>query len=144
MHSNDSNESNESKKTVDFLSYEESIGSSYSISSSKKYPNNYDHDYDYYRDNNDDGLNARLLLEDKQKSIDKTNKYIFYLICLIISAFISSIILFSIYYFTAGHKGLYYYACISFFVTLFLTCGLCSCMKYKCELEKIKGPFISS
>lgn len=142
MHSNDSNESNESKKTVDFLSYEESIGSSYSISSSKKYPNNYD--YDYYCDNNDDGLNARLLLEDKQKSIDKTNKYIFYLICLIISAFISSIILFSIYYFTADHKGLYYYAFICFCVTLFLTCCLCSCMKYKCELEKMQGPFISS
>lgn len=138
MHSNDSNESNESKKTVDFLSYEESIGSSYSISSSKKYPN----DYDYYRDDNNN-LNARLLLEDKQKSIDKTNKYIWYLICLIICVFLSSIILFSIYYFTANHKGLYYYACISFFVTLILTCCLCSCMKYKCELEKIKGLFIS-
>ena len=138
MYSNDSNESNESKKTVDFLSYEETIGSSYSISSSKKYPN----DYDYYRDD-DNNLNARLLLEDKQKSIDKTNKYIWYLICLIICVFISSIILFSIYYFTKDHNGLYYYAFISFFVALILTCCLCSCMKYRCELEKIKGPFIS-
>lgn len=136
MHSNDSNESNESKKTVDFLSYEESIGSSYSISSSKKYPN------DYYRDG-DERLNARLLLEDNKKQIDKTNKYISYLIGIIICAFISSIILFSIYYFTTDHKGLYYYAFICFFVTLILTCGLCSCMKYKCELDKFQGFFIS-
>jgi len=138
MHSNDRDNSNE---TVDYLNYdEESIGSSYSIGSNKKYPNNTGINYNY---NYNNGLNDRLLLENKQKSIEKTSKYIFYLICLIISAFVSTIILFSIYYFTQDHKGLYYYACICFITTLVLACCLCSCMKYKCDLEKIQGPFIS-
>jgi hypothetical protein len=135
MNFNDRNESNE---TVDYLNYEESIGSSYSIGS-KKYPNNTSHN-DY---NDNHGLNIRLLLEDKQKSIEKTNKYIFYLICLIICAFISAVILFAIYHFTRNHDRLYYYAFICFFVTLILTCCLCSFWKYRCKLEKIQGPFIS-
>ena len=134
MQSNDRDKSNE---TVDYLNYdEESIGSSYSIGSSKKYPNNTCINYN-------NGINDRLLLEDKQKSIEKTNKYIYFLICLIICAFVSTIILFAIYHFTQNHDGLYYYAIICFFVTLILASCLCSCMKYKCELEKIQGPFIS-
>jgi len=134
MHTNDRDNSNE---TVDYLNYdEESIGSSYSTGSNKKYQNNTDINYN-------NGLNNRLLLENKQKSIEKTSIYIFYLICLIISAFVSTIILFSIYYFTQDHKRLYYYACICFIITLVLACCLCSCMKYKCELEKIQGSFIS-
>jgi predicted membrane channel-forming protein YqfA (hemolysin III family) len=134
MHSNDRDNSNE---TVDYLNYdEESIGSSYSIGSNKKYPNNTGINYN-------NGLNDRLLLENKQNSIEKTSKYIFYLICLIISAFVSAIILFSIYYFTQDHDVLYYYAVICFFVTLILACCLCSFWKYRCELEKIQGPFIS-
>ena len=134
MHSNDRDKSNE---TVDYLNYgEESIGSSYSIGSNKKYPNNSGINYN-------NGLNDRLLLEDKQKSIEKTSKYIYILIYLIVCAFVSTIILFSIYYFTQDNDRLYYYACVCFFVTLILACCLCSCMKYKCELEKIQGPFIS-
>jgi hypothetical protein len=132
MNYNVRNESNETNETVDYLNYEESIGSSYSTGSSKKYQNNYNN-----------GLNDRLLLEDKQKSIEKTNKYIYYLIYLIICAFISAVILFAIYHFTQNHDGLYYYAFICFFVTLILTCCLCSFWKYRCELEKIQGPFIS-
>jgi len=87
----------------------------------------------------------RLLLENKHKSIENTIKYIFYLTCLIICVFISAIILFAIYYFTHGHKDneiLYKFSCICFIVALILSCCLCSCMKYKCELEKIRGPFI--
>ncbi len=138
MNFNDRNESTETNETIDYLNYEESIGSSYSIGSNKKYLND--------RGNNDNyknRLNDRLLLEDKQKSIEKTNKYIFYLICLIICAFISAVILFAIYHFTRNHDGLYYYAFICFFVTLILTCCLCSFWKYRCKLEKIQGPFIS-
>jgi ABC-type multidrug transport system permease subunit len=138
MNFNDRNESTETNETIDYLNYEESIGSSYSVGSNKKYLTN--------RGNNDNyknGLNDRLLLENNQKSIEKTNKYIFYLICLIICAFISAVILFAIYHFTRNHDGLYYYAFICFFVTLILACCLCSFWKYRCELEKIQGPFIS-
>ena len=128
------NDRNKSNETVDYLNYEESIGSSYSIGSNQKYIND---------NNNNNELNNRLLLEDKQKSIENTSKYIFYLICFIISVFILGVILFAIYYFTNQYNELYYYACICFIIALMSVCCLCSCMKYKCELEKIKGPFIS-
>ena len=133
--SNETNETNETNITVDYLNYEESIGSSYSIGYSKKNINN------YYNYNN--GINERLLLEDKQKSIEKTKTYIFYLICLIICFLAFGVILFAIYYFTQHYIVLYYGACICFIIAVIVSCFLCSCMMYKCNLEKIQGPLIS-
>lgn len=132
-----SNERNTSNETIDYLTYEESIGSSYSVSYNKKYPNNTGYD------NNNNELNARLLLEDNQKSIKNTNKYIFLLIYLIICLFVLSTSLFAIYYFTQKNNILYYSACVCFGITIILSCCLCSCMKYRCELEKIQGPISS-
>ena len=126
--SSKSNLSNESNGTVDFLNYEESIGSSYSVSSSKKY---------LY---NDDGtryeLNIKLLSEYENNWFKKINNYIFYLTCLVILAIISSLILFAIYQFTNDHPLLYKYAFGCFIFALLLSLFLCSCMLYRCDLEK--------
>jgi hypothetical protein len=124
-----SNLSNESNGTVDFFIYEESIGSSYSVSSSKKLPNYTNHE-----------INEKLLSEYENeyenKLSKKINNYIFYLICLIILAIISCVILFIIYQFTNNHKLLYKYAFGCFIFALLLSLFLCSCMLYRCELEK--------
>jgi len=127
MQSNERNKSNESNGTVDFFIYEESIGSSYSVSSSKKLPNYTNHE-----------INEKLLLEHQHenKLSKKINNYIFYLICLIILAIITCVILFVIYQFTNNHKLLYKYAFGCFIFALVLSLFLCSCMLYKCELEK--------
>ena len=88
-------------------------------------------------------LRSKLVSHDNMRIISQTKKHILYLICIISISIITGIILFAIYNLTNGKKTLFNYSKICFVVTLCLTCCLCSCMKYKYEIEKIHIPLIS-
>ena len=88
-------------------------------------------------------LRSKLLSEDNMKIITQTKKHMYYLICVISISIITGIILFAIYNLTNGEKILFNYSKICFVVALCLSCCLCSCMKYKHEIEKIQSPLIS-
>jgi hypothetical protein len=88
-------------------------------------------------------LRSKLLSHDNMIIITETKKHILYLICIISISIIIGIILFAIYNLTNGKKSLFNYSKICFVVALCLTCCLCSCMKYKYEIEKINIPLIS-
>ena len=88
-------------------------------------------------------LRSKLLSQDNMRIISQTKKHILYLICIISISIITGIILFAIYNLTNNKKILFNYSKICFVVALCLTCCLCSCMKYKYEIEKIHIPLIS-
>ncbi len=88
-------------------------------------------------------LRSKLLSQDNMRIISQTKRHIFYLICIISISIITGIILFAIYNLTNDKKTLFNYSKICFVVALCLTCCLCSCMKYKYEIEKINVPLIS-
>ena len=88
-------------------------------------------------------LRFKLLSQDNMRIISQTKKHILYLICIISISIITGIILFAIYNLTNDKKTLFNYSKICFVVALCLTCCLCSCMKYKYEIEKIHVPLIS-
>ena len=88
-------------------------------------------------------LRSKLLTHDNISIITQTKRHIFYLICVISISIITGIILFAIYNLTNDKKSLFNYSKICFVVALCLTCCLCSCMKYKYEIEKIHIPLIS-
>jgi hypothetical protein len=91
--------------------------------------------------NND--VRSKLLSQDNMKIITQTKRHMCYLICVISISIITGIILFAIYNLTNGKKILFNYSKICFVVALCLTCCLCSCIKYKHEIEKINIPLIS-
>lgn len=88
-------------------------------------------------------LRSKLLSQDNMRIISQTKKHILYLICIISISIITGIILFAIYNLTNDKKILFNYSKICFVVAICLTCCLCSCMKYKYEIEKIHIPLIS-
>jgi hypothetical protein len=88
-------------------------------------------------------VRSKLLSHDNMIIITQTKKNILYLISIISISIITGIILFAIYNLTNGKKTLFNYSKICFVVALCLTCCLCSCMKYKYEIEKINVPLIS-
>ena len=88
-------------------------------------------------------LRSKLLSQDNMRIISQTKKHILYLICIISISIITGIILFAIYNLTNDKKTLFNYSKICFVVAICLTCCLCSCMKYKYEIEKIHIPLIS-
>jgi len=88
-------------------------------------------------------IRSKLLSQDNMRIISQTKRHIFYLICIISISIITGIILFAIYNLTNDKKILFNYSKICFVVALCLTCCLCSCLKYKYEIEKINIPLIS-
>jgi hypothetical protein len=122
------NKSTESNKTIDFLHYDdaESIGSSHNNRILAIYTNTNTY------------LNEALLSQSSDHSLDKINKIIGYLLCLIVCAIIAAIILFAIYQFTNGHALLYKYAFGCFIIALFVSLCLCTCMIYRWEIVNIE------
>lgn len=88
-------------------------------------------------------IRSKLLSHDNMIIITETKQHILYLICIISISIFTGIILFAIYNLTNSSKSLFNYSKICFVVALCLTCCLCSCMKYKYEIEKINIPLIS-
>jgi hypothetical protein len=86
----------------------------------------------------DEVLNEALLKKYDDKNCKKNwriNDYICALIYIIAVILVISITLFAIYKLKNSKKYLYNYSVIGFVTTLCLMCCLCSCVKYRTEIE---------
>ena len=137
----------EGSNSSDFLNNYESIRSNYSIDSDillkeelkhNKITDNISDNYINENVNKSDDskdLHARLLSQDNNDNILDT--YIFYLIAVISILIIAGTIIFAIYSFTNGKGLLFNISVIFYVIALCIFCCLCSCIAYKCEVEKL-------